>query len=103
VIPAVGIVPIPFELFRRDKNIFSVLPALGVDVAVGVLDLRRIAIRVVATTNVRTIRHMPRRIEFLVQRHILWRMVPRNVILVILRPRGHYQDAAQTDSEDEFA
>ena len=60
MVPAVGIVPIPLELFRRDKNVFSVFPALGVDVAVGVLDLGRIAIRVVAATNVRTIWHMPR-------------------------------------------
>ena len=60
MIPAVGIVSIPLDLFRRNRNVLSVFPALCVDGAVDVFDFGRIAVRIIAAAGVRVIRHMPR-------------------------------------------
>ena len=75
VVSAVGTVPVPVHLLRWNRNVPSVLPTLRVDVAINILDLSRIAVRVVATTNGRVIRHAPYRIEFVMQELILRRMV----------------------------
>ena len=103
MVSTIRIVPIPLDLFRRDRNVLSILPPLGVDVAVNVLDLGRIAVRIIAAASVRMIWHMPRRIEFLVQGHILQWMVPCSVIFPILRLGRHLQHAAQGDSEEKLA
>jgi hypothetical protein len=60
MIPAVGIVSIPFDFFRWDRNVLSVFSALCVNVAIDVLDLGRIAVRIVATASRRMVGHMPR-------------------------------------------
>jgi hypothetical protein len=103
MVSTVWIVPIPLDLFRRNENVFSILSPFGKDVAVDVPDLGWIAVRIIATASVRMIGHMPRRIEFLVQGHILKWMVPCNVIFSILCLGRHRQSAAQGDSEKEFA
>ena len=103
MIPAVGIVSIPLDLFRRNRNVLSVFPAPCVDVAVDVFDFGRIAVGFIATTGGGMIRHMPRRIKFLVQGHILRWMVPRRVILCVLRLGGHRQCAAKNAAQEEFA
>jgi hypothetical protein len=74
VVSAVGTVPVPLHLLRWNGNILSVLPTLRVDIAVNILDLSRIAVRVIATANGRVIGHAPCRIEVFVQELILRRM-----------------------------
>jgi hypothetical protein len=103
MIPAVGIVSIPFDFFRRNRNVLSVFPAFCLDVAVDVLDYGWIAVRIVAAAGVRMIGHMPCRIEFLVQKLILRWMVSCSVILSVLRLDWHQQSAAKTDSQEQFA
>jgi hypothetical protein len=75
VISAIRIVSIPLDLFRWNSNVLSVFSAFCVDVAVDVLDFGWVAVRIIATANGRIIRHMPCRIEFLVQQLVLRRVV----------------------------
>jgi hypothetical protein len=103
VIPAVGIVSVPFDFFRRDGNVLSVFSALCVDIAVDILDFGRIAVRIIAAAGVRVIRHMPRRIEFLVQGDILRWMVPRGVIFCILCVGCYRQPAAKEAAQETSA
>jgi hypothetical protein len=103
MIPAVGIVSIPFDFFRWDPNVRSVFSALCVDVAIDVLDFGWIAVRIVAIAGVGMIGHMPCRIEVFVQRLILRWMVSCSVILLILGLDWHRQSAAKTDSQEQFA
>ena len=84
MVSAIGIVSLPFELFRWDKNVLSVLSAPRVDSAIIELDVSRIAVRIIATAEGGIIRHMPSRIESLMQRLILRRMVPFSVALFTL-------------------
>jgi hypothetical protein len=65
VISAVGIISVPLYLLGWHENVFPVLSAPGVDVAVNILDLSRVAVRIIATANGRVIGHVPRRIETL--------------------------------------
>jgi hypothetical protein len=103
VVSAVGIVSIPLDFLRRDWNVFAVFPAFCVDVAIDDLDFRRIAVRIIATAGGRMIRHVPGRIEFLVQRHILRWMVPRRVIFCALRRGWDDQYAAKKTAQENFA
>jgi hypothetical protein len=96
VISAIRVVSIPLDFFRWNENVFSVFSALGVDVAIDVLDFGGIAVRIIATANRRMVGHMPGRIEFIVQGHILQWMVPRSVIFSVLRLGWHHQHAAKT-------
>jgi hypothetical protein len=96
VISAIRIVSIPLDFFRRNEDVFSVFSALGVDVAIDVLDFGRITVRIIATANRRMVGHMPGRIEFLVQGLILWWMVSRSVIFSVLRLGWHHQHATKT-------
>jgi hypothetical protein len=59
VISAIGIVPVPLYLLRRNGNVLPVFSAFGVDVAVNVLDFSRVAVRLIATANGRIIGHVP--------------------------------------------
>src|ERR1700682_6226989 len=59
VVSAIGIIPIPLYLFRWNGNVLSVFSAFCVDVAVNVLDFSGVAVRLIATTNGRTIGHVP--------------------------------------------
>jgi hypothetical protein len=59
MISAIRIVFVPLYLFRRNENVLSVFSALCVDVALDVLDFGRIAIRIIAAANGRTIGHVP--------------------------------------------
>jgi hypothetical protein len=94
VISAVRIVSVPLDFFRWNENVFSVFSALGVDVAVDVLDLGRIAIRIIATAGRRMVGHTPRRIEFLVQWLILQWVMSRGVVFCVLGPGWHHQREA---------
>ena len=75
MVSAIRVVSIPLDLLRGNGNVLSILSALCVDVAVDVLDLSRIAVRVIAAADGRMIGHAPRRVEFLVQELILRRVV----------------------------
>jgi hypothetical protein len=66
VIAAVGIVPVALDLRSRNRNEFPVLATLGENVAVHDPHFGRIAIPLVATAPVGTIRHVPSAIEFIV-------------------------------------
>ena len=83
MIPAVGIVPVVLYLFSWNGNVLAVLSASCVDVAVNVLDLSRVAVRLVATANGRIVGHVPLCIKLFMQELILRRMVPRGVALSI--------------------
>src|SRR5271166_5884623 len=74
MVPAIGIVTIALYFLCRDENVLPVLPAPRVDVAANVLDLGRVAIRIITAAAGGVIRHVPRRIELLVQSFILGRM-----------------------------
>ena len=60
MIPSIGIVPAALYLLRRNQNVFPVFPALCVDLAIDISDVRRIAVRIVAAAQSRIVRHMPR-------------------------------------------
>jgi len=83
VIPAVGIVPVVLYLFSWNGNVLAVLSASCVDVAVNVLDLSRVAVRLVATANGRIVGHVPLCIKLFMQELILRRMVPRGLSVSI--------------------
>jgi hypothetical protein len=59
VISPIGIVPIPLYLLRRNENVFPIFPAPCIDFAVYILDVGRIAVRVIATAEGRVVGHMP--------------------------------------------
>ena len=99
MISAIRIVPVPLYLFRWNGNVFSVLPALCVDVSIDILDFSRVAVRLIAAAGGGIIGHVPRRIEFLVQEAILrWMVVKPSLALSILRLDRHHQHAAKTDA-----
>jgi hypothetical protein len=60
VISAIGIVPVPLYFFSRNPNVLSVLSAFCEDVAIDVLDVSRVAVRIIAATGGRIIGHVPR-------------------------------------------
>ena len=99
MVSAIGIVSLQFELFRWNKNVLSVLSAPRVDSAVIEFDVSRIAVRIIATAKGGIIRHVPGRIESLMQQLILRRMVPLSLALStflrrsLLRQRPHCQQA----------
>jgi hypothetical protein len=104
MISAIGIVSIPLDLFDWHGNVFSVFSAFRVDVAVDILDLGRIAVRIIATANGRMIGHMPGWIEFLVQELILrWMVVKPSLALSVLRLNSRHQHEAKTARQEEFA
>ena len=85
MISAVGIVPVPLYLFRRNADVLPVFSAFGVDVALNILDFSRVAVRIIATADGRIIGHVPCRVEFLVQGLILRRMVVKpSLVLPVL-------------------
>ena len=94
MIPAVGIVPVVLYLFSWNGNVLAVLSASCVDVAVNVLDLSRVAVRLVATANGRIVGHVPLCIKLFMQELILRRMVPRGLALSISRRISGNTDGA---------
>jgi len=91
VVPAIGIVPVPLYLFSWNGNVLAVFSASCIDVAVNVLDLSRVAIRLVATANGRIVRHVPFCIKLFVQELILCRMVARSLALSIFLRLDSYR------------
>jgi hypothetical protein len=77
MVSAIRVISIPLDLLRRYGNVFSILSALCVDVAVDVSDLGRIAVRVITAADGRMIGHAPCRVELLVQELILWRVTAK--------------------------
>jgi hypothetical protein len=75
MVSAVRVVSIPLDLLRWNGNVFSILSAFCVDVAIDVLDFSRIAVGVITAADGRMIGHAPRRIELFVQELILRRVV----------------------------
>jgi hypothetical protein len=98
VISAVRIVSVPFDFFRWNENVFSIFSALGVDFAIDVLDLGRIAVRIIATAGRWMVGHMPRWIEFLVQGHVLQGVVSRGVIFRVLGASWQRRHTAKRDA-----
>src|SRR5271166_1593012 len=86
MVPAIGIVTIALYFLCRDENVLPVLPAPRIDVAADVLDLGRVAIRIITAAAGGIIRHVPCRIKLLVQRFILWWMA------VLRRCGGDYEN-----------
>lgn len=78
MISAVRIISVSLHFLRWDQNVSALLPAPCKDLAVDALDISRIAVSAVATTEARIIRHVPSRIEFFVQRLIVSRMLTMN-------------------------
>src|SRR5258707_14263103 len=101
VIAAVGIIPVPLYFLGRNENVFPVLPALRIDLAVDRFDFGRVAVRIVATAERRIIRHVPRRIKPLMQRPILSGMVAMSglVLLTFLRMDERCQQASAREEE----
>ena len=92
MVSAIGIVPVALYLFSWNGNVLAVFSASCVDVAVNVLDLSRVAVRLVATANGRIVGHAPLCIKLFMQELILWRMVARSVALsIFLRLDWHRQ------------
>jgi hypothetical protein len=75
MIPPVWIVAIALDLLRRDGDPLAVLPSLREQRCADVLDLRRVAILLVATALGGLIGHIPGAVELFVQLHVLGRMV----------------------------
>ena len=101
MIAAVGIIPVPLYFLGRNENVFPVLPALRIDLAVDRFDFGRVAVRIVATAERRIIRHVPRRIKPLMQRPILSGMVAMSglVLLTFLRMDERCQQASAREEE----
>jgi hypothetical protein len=59
MISAIGIVPVPLDLLRWNKNVLPVFSALRVNFAVNVLDFSRVAVRLIATAGRRIVGHVP--------------------------------------------
>ena len=99
MVSAIGIVPLPFELFRWNKDVLSVLSAPCVDSAVVKFNVSGVAVRIIATAKGGIIWHAPGRIESLMPQLILRRMVPLGLALSsflrrsLLRQRPHCQQA----------
>ena len=77
MVSAIRVVSIPLDRLRRYGNVFSILSALCVDIAVDVLDFSRIAVCVITTADGRMIGHAPCRVEMFVQELILWRVMAK--------------------------
>ena len=88
MVSAIGIVPVALDLRCRDQNVIPILPAPCVDVATDILDLGRVAIRLVAAAPGGIIRHVPGRIELLVQSFVL-----RGMAVLRRRGRGDEDEA----------
>jgi hypothetical protein len=97
VVSAIGIVLVPFYLLGWYRNVLPVFSAFCVESSVNVLDVSRVAVRLIATAKGRIVGHVPRRIEFFVQGLILWRMVALNPAMSsLLRQDRHCQQATET-------
>jgi hypothetical protein len=59
VISAIWIVSVPLYLLRWNGNVLSVFSAFCIDIAVDVLDLGRVAVRVIATANGGIVGYVP--------------------------------------------
>jgi hypothetical protein len=84
MVSAIRVVSISLDLFRWYGNVFSIVSALCVDVAVDVSDLGWIAVRVIAAGNGLMIGHVPCRVEFLMQELILRRVLAKASALTSL-------------------
>ncbi|MGY3610863.1 MULTISPECIES: hypothetical protein [unclassified Bradyrhizobium] len=85
MVSAVGIIPVALSLLRRNENVFPILPALRIDLAVDRFDFGRVAIGTVAAAERRVIRHVPRRREVLMQELVPRRMVAMGGVTILLR------------------
>src|SRR3954449_2790853 len=86
MIPTVGIIPVSLHLLRWNQNVFPVLPAPRIDVAIDILHIGRITVGTVAAAQRRIVRHMPGRIEFFMQRLVLvWMLAMSGTLSRLLR------------------
>ena len=84
MIPPVWIIAIALDLLRRHGDPLTVFPSLRKQRCADVLDLRRVAILLVATALGGLIRHVPSAVKLLMELHILRWMV---VLLSLSRER----------------
>ena len=80
MVPAVRVVTVAFNLPRRNGKPFSVLAPSRIDRTADYSDLRRITISPIATGFRGIVRHVPGRVELLVERQVL-----RWMTLMLLR------------------
>src|SRR5271166_4750843 len=73
---AVRVVAVDFDLLPRDRYVFVILAPHRPPLAIMILDGGRVAVRHVAARFGRLVRHEPGRVEPLMQRHVLRRMMP---------------------------
>ena len=59
MISAVGIVPVALYLFGWNRNVLPVFSASCVEVAVNILDLSRVAVRIIAAAKGGMVGHVP--------------------------------------------
>jgi len=104
MVATVGIVPVSLDFLDRDQDVFPVLPAPRVDLAVDVADLGRVAIRAVAAAQHRIVGHVPARIKLLVQKLVLRRMVTMcSILSSLVGLHARHQGKRQRDRQEELA
>jgi hypothetical protein len=92
MVSTIRVVPVALDLPGRNQDVIPVLPAARVDVAADIFDLGRVAVRLVAAAPGGIIRHVPGRIELLVQSFILRGMA------VLRRRGGDHKDEADRET-----
>jgi hypothetical protein len=103
MVSAVRIIPVSFHLLGWDQNVSPVLPAPRIDLAVDVLDVGRITVGAVATTDARVVRHVPGGIEFFVQRLVLRRVLAMNGTVSRLLCLDDRDGGDENDPAEELA
>ena len=101
VVSAIRIVSVSLDLLRWNEDEFSILPALCVNITINEFDFCWITVCVIAAAGGWAIWHMPIRIEFLVQSHILWRVMTRNRLLSRLLRAKHLHREQATDANTQ--
>lgn len=85
MVAAVGIIPVSLDLLRRNEDVFPVFPAQRVDAPLDPPYLGRVAVGVVAASQHRIVRHVPTRIELLVEEQIPRRMTMCAILSGLVR------------------
>jgi hypothetical protein len=88
---------------RWNQNVFPVLPAPRVDVAIDILDIGRITVGTIAAAQRRIVRHMPGRIESFMQRLVLgWMLAMSGTLSRLLRLDAR-TEAEENDRKEQLA
>jgi hypothetical protein len=103
MVAAVGIIPVSLDLLRGNEDVFPVFPAQRVDAPLDPPYLGRVAVGVVAASQHRIVRHVPTRIELLVEEQIPRRMTMCAILSGLVRLRSRHQRKRQRDRQEELA